>query len=116
MAWPSQLRAMTVTGSFCWYSAWCLVGAIVAYFFIPETRGLSLEELDVIFAMPMRVHGRNKLEQLQYWFRLRSTPPRDIQQIAREYFADMAMEVQSDEKGGISNTVHETRAEAVDTA
>ena len=88
LAWPSQLVAMTPTGAFCWYSAWCLVGAILAFFFIPETRGLSLEELDFVFTLPIKVHGANKLHQLQYWLRRRPDAPRKIQDIGRELFSE----------------------------
>lgn len=83
-AWPSQLDAMTSTGAFCWYSAWCFIGAIIAYFFVPETRGKSLEELDLVFAVPIRVHGANKLHQLRYWLRLSSGRPRDLEDIMQE--------------------------------
>ncbi|KAL2825683.1 hypothetical protein BJY01DRAFT_256202 [Aspergillus pseudoustus] len=86
-AWPSQLRAMTVTGAFCWYSAWCFLGAALAYFFIPETRAMSLEELDVVFSVPMRVHAANKLQQLVYWVGIGGAErPRDIREIAQEHF------------------------------
>lgn len=83
-AWPSQLDAMTSTGAFCWYSAWCFIGAIIAYFFVPETRGKSLEELDLVFAVPIRVHGANKLHQLRYWLGLSSSRPRDLEDIMKE--------------------------------
>ncbi|KAE8136461.1 hypothetical protein BDV38DRAFT_283948 [Aspergillus pseudotamarii] len=83
-AWPSQLNAMTSTGAFCWYSAWCFVGATLAYFFIPETRGKSLEELDMVFAVPISIHGANKLHQLRYRLGLSSDRPRDMEDIIRE--------------------------------
>jgi len=85
-AWPSQLDAMTSTGAFCWYSAWCFVGATIAYFFVPETRGKSLEELDSVFSVPISVHGANKLHQLRHWLGLSSSPPRDMEEIMRENF------------------------------
>jgi len=115
LAWPSQLRAMTPTGAFCWYSAWCLVGAIIAYFFVPETRGLSLEELDFIFSMPIHIHGANKLQQLQYWLRMRPDRPRDIREIAREHFSAIAAEVQADEKTSASSVKQESPVDLVDT-
>lgn len=89
-AWPSQLRAMTSTGAFCWYSAWCFIGATLAYFFIPETRGKSLEELDMVFAVPISLHGANKLHQIQYWLGLSSDRPRNMETIMRENFIEFS--------------------------
>lgn len=86
-AWPSQLDAMTSTGAFCWYSAWCFIGAIIVYFFVPETRGKSLEELDLVFSIPIRVHGANKFHQLRYWLRLSSDPPENLEDIIQENHA-----------------------------
>lgn len=98
LALPSQLASMTPTGTFCFYSAWCLVGAMLAYFFVPETRGLSLEELDFVFAMPIKVHGASKLHQLRHWLHMSPDKPRDIRELGRELFAPVAANVQLDEK------------------
>lgn len=98
MAWPSQLVAFTPTGAFCWYAAWCLFCGTVAYFVIPETRGLSLEELDFVFSMPMTMHAQNKLHQLQYWLRLKTAPPTDLQQSAREFYTRAREENRRSEK------------------
>ncbi|RHZ51497.1 hypothetical protein CDV55_102326 [Aspergillus turcosus] len=57
---------------------------LLPIFFIPETRGKSLEELDMVFAVPISVHGANKLHQLRYWLGLSSDRPRDMEDIMRE--------------------------------
>lgn len=107
LAWPSQLVAMTPTGAFCWYSAWCLIGAVLAYFFVPETRGLNLEELDFVFAMPIKAHGSNKLHLLLYWLRVRSDAPEDVRQVARELFLKSnASTLQEDLKADSSRVEH----------
>ncbi|RFU31981.1 hypothetical protein B7463_g4375, partial [Scytalidium lignicola] len=95
LAWPSQLASMTPTGAFCFYSAWCVVGTVVVFFFIPETRGLSLEELDAIFNVPMALHANNKWHLLQFWLKLRPKPPVSIMSLAKEQFAQFQSEESS---------------------
>lgn len=92
MAWPSQLLAFTPTAAFCWYAAWCFVGGVIAYFVIPETRGLSLEELDFVFSMPIKMHAKNKLHQLQFWLRMRPDRPSSLREAARERFCALAVQ------------------------
>lgn len=109
-AWPSQLDAMTSTGAFCWYSAWCFIGAIIAYFFIPETRCKSLEELDLVFAVPISVHGANKLHQLRYWLGLSSDRPKDLKHIMQENHIACSAARDTNNEGKMdvyTNQVHE---------
>jgi len=49
ITYPSLQTAFTPTGAFCWYAAWNIVGFIAVLLFLPETKGLSLEELDQVF-------------------------------------------------------------------
>lgn len=46
MTFPALIGAFTPQGAFGWYAAWNVVGFVLAYFFVPETKGYSLEELD----------------------------------------------------------------------
>jgi sugar porter (SP) family MFS transporter len=60
-ATPSILSSMHVWGAFLFFLAWCLVAWLYTFFFVPETAGLSLEQMDRIFARPitqMRRAGR----------------------------------------------------------
>lgn len=36
-------------GTFIFFSAWCLIGGLFVIFFLPETKGKTLEEMDLIF-------------------------------------------------------------------
>ncbi|KAE8227425.1 hypothetical protein CF319_g119 [Tilletia indica] len=59
----------TPQGAFGWYAAWCIVLWIGVFFFMPETKQLSLEELDAVFSVPSGKHAAFQLRQLGYGFR-----------------------------------------------
>ena len=66
--WPMMMEAVTPIGGFCFYAAWNAIGWVYTYFFLPETKGYSLEELDNIFAKPNRVHMRERWADMKHWF------------------------------------------------
>ncbi|GAA5860119.1 hypothetical protein JCM8547_009188 [Rhodosporidiobolus lusitaniae] len=57
LTFPRLLDAFTPTGAFGWYAAWNAIGTIGTLFLIPETKGLSLEELDAVFSVPTKKHA-----------------------------------------------------------
>lgn len=46
LTFPRLLDAFTPMGAFFWYAAWNMFGWLVILLFVPETKSLSLEELD----------------------------------------------------------------------
>ncbi|GAA6043380.1 hypothetical protein JCM8097_005294 [Rhodosporidiobolus ruineniae] len=58
LTFPRLLTAFTPTGAFGWYAAWNFIGAALVLFFVPETKGLTLEELDAVFSVPTFVHSK----------------------------------------------------------
>lgn len=56
--WPMMMESFTPTGAFLWYAGWNVFGFVVAYFFLPETKSLTLEELDTVFAVRNRDHAQ----------------------------------------------------------
>lgn len=46
-----------------------IVGYFLVLMFLPETKELSLEELDQVFSIPTRKHAAWGLRQPAYWFR-----------------------------------------------
>ncbi len=46
ITFPRLLGAFKPQGAFGWYAAWNVVGFILILLFVPETKALSLEELD----------------------------------------------------------------------
>ena len=62
LPWPSMLRAFKPQGSFGFYAAWNVIGWFLVYFFMPETKQLTLEELDEVSDVPL-------MERAAYQFR-----------------------------------------------
>ncbi|KAI5300377.1 hypothetical protein KEM55_007806 [Ascosphaera atra] len=51
ISWPSMVHAFTHQGAFSFYAGWNVVGFVLVLFFVPETKGKTLEELDQVFSM-----------------------------------------------------------------
>lgn len=51
LTWPSLLKAFKPQGAFSYYAAWNIVGFLLVFFLVPETKGLTLEELDNVFSI-----------------------------------------------------------------
>jgi len=49
---PRLLTAFKPQGAFGWYAAWNMLGWLLILLFVPETKRLSLEELDQVFNVP----------------------------------------------------------------
>ncbi|OLL27129.1 putative polyol transporter 1 [Neolecta irregularis DAH-3] len=69
ITWPSLRDAFTVQGAFSWYASWCLIGWVLVFFFVPETKALSLEELDRVFSIPTTLHAAYQFRVGKWWFR-----------------------------------------------
>lgn len=46
---PSLLKTTHNWGAFIFFAGWCFISLIYVYLMIPETAGLSVEEMDEIF-------------------------------------------------------------------
>ncbi|OCH83653.1 general substrate transporter, partial [Obba rivulosa] len=46
ITFPPLLKAFKPEGAFGWYAAWNVAGFVLILLFVPETKALSLEELD----------------------------------------------------------------------
>lgn len=67
--WPRLRNAFTVTGAFGFYAAWNVVGWFLVLLFLPETKGLTLEELDAVFGVSLRKHAIYRARQAIWYFR-----------------------------------------------
>lgn len=56
--------ANILSGAFFSYCGWAIVGWIIFWFILPETRGRSLEEMEQLFSRPWScsVYGRDSKE------------------------------------------------------
>lgn len=46
ITFPALEKAFTTSGAFGWYAGWCAALFVLAFLFVPETKMLTLEELD----------------------------------------------------------------------
>ncbi|KAF8521253.1 MFS sugar transporter [Hysterangium stoloniferum] len=58
LTFPRMLGAFTPQGAFGWYAVWNIIGFFLVLLFLPETKSLSLEELDQVFSVPTRTHAK----------------------------------------------------------
>ncbi|KAJ0311727.1 hypothetical protein Brms1b_008087 [Colletotrichum noveboracense] len=111
-SWPSMSKAFTPTGAFLWYACWNLFGFVVAYFFLPETKNLTLEELDSVFSVRNRDHAKYYTSKMP-WYVNKYLLRRDVSPFPALYEVDDHHEhhdvqpkatVQHSESGLISGT------------
>ncbi|EIN11957.1 hypothetical protein PUNSTDRAFT_142156 [Punctularia strigosozonata HHB-11173 SS5] len=80
--WPLLLKAFKPQGAFGWYAAWCMILWLLILMFVPETKSLTLEELDAVFSVPSRTHAAYGLRQIPYvierYILRRDVHPEDI--------------------------------------
>ena len=68
ITFPRMLLAMHPVGAFCFYSGLNVTALVLIFFFVPETKQRTLEELDYVFAVPTRTHCKYQLTKaLPYW-------------------------------------------------
>ena len=53
-------------GTFIFFGLMCLIGAVFIYFVVPETKGLTLEEMDEVFGdeAGSAIEDRNRLIEI----------------------------------------------------
>jgi len=104
ITFPRLLGAFKPQGAFGWYAAWNIVGFFAILLFVPETKALSLEELDqgeyrffpdgrgsacffihapppnpLVFSVPTQTHAAYQIKALphnikKYIFRMKVDP------------------------------------------
>lgn len=52
LTFPRMLRALTPTGAFGAYAGFNIAAFVLIFLFVPETKQLTLEELDRVFEVP----------------------------------------------------------------
>ena len=68
LTFPRMLIAMTPTGAFGFYAGLNLVALVLIFLWVPETKQKTLEELDYVFGVPDRVHGKYQLTKVLPWW------------------------------------------------
>lgn len=68
ITFPAMLQAMTPTGAFGFYAGLNVIAFIMIFFFVPETKQRTLEELDQIFSVPVPVFAEYQLKHSLPYF------------------------------------------------
>ncbi|KAL6300612.1 hypothetical protein BKA93DRAFT_828919 [Sparassis latifolia] len=66
ITFPRLLGAFKPQGAFGWYAGWNIIGFFLILLFVPETKALSLEELDQVFSVPTHTHAAYQVKALPY--------------------------------------------------
>ncbi|CAK9783802.1 MFS transporter [Cutaneotrichosporon oleaginosum] len=92
ITFPAMKTAMTPLGAFCFYAGLSTTALILIFLFVPETKGISLEELDDVFSVPTSQFISYQTKQwLPYFFKRylfcnsRAMPPPPIQAKYRDH-------------------------------
>ncbi|MCJ1364975.1 hypothetical protein MMC16_004093 [Acarospora aff. strigata] len=68
ITFPKMLAALKPQGAFGFYAFLNVTALVMIFFWVPETKQRTLEELDYIFAVPTRTHMHYQLTKaLPYW-------------------------------------------------
>lgn len=68
ISFPRILAVFTPTGAFGFYAGLNVVAFVMIFFFVPETKQRTLEELDYVFAVPSRRFMGYQLHTWLPWF------------------------------------------------
>ncbi|KAE8345238.1 hypothetical protein BDV24DRAFT_178706 [Aspergillus arachidicola] len=63
ITFPRMLAVMSPTGAFAFYAGLNVTACIMIFFLVPETKQRTLEELDYVFAVPVRMHSGYQLKK-----------------------------------------------------
>lgn len=69
ITWFRMEEVFKPQGAFGWYAAWCVILWILTFFLLPETKALTLEELDIVFSVPTKKHASYQFRQIPYYIK-----------------------------------------------
>ncbi|KAL7419430.1 hypothetical protein Q5752_006268 [Cryptotrichosporon argae] len=68
LTFPRMVGAMGHTGAFCFYAGLNMLAFVMIFFLLPETKQLTLEELDYVFGVPTSKHAAYQARTWLPWF------------------------------------------------
>jgi hypothetical protein len=70
LTFPTMLQTLGPQASFGFYAGTNLLALILIFFWVPETKQKTLEELDDVFMIPTATHASYQLKTvLPWWFK-----------------------------------------------
>ncbi|KAM0561311.1 hypothetical protein ACHAPJ_003190 [Fusarium lateritium] len=104
--WPMMQKSFTPQGAFYWYATWNMVGFVFAYFLLPETKTLSLEELDLVFSVRNHDHARYYLRRLGWYAqRMMGREPEPMPPLYQLEDTGVREVNEEENKGGVNSPV-----------
>jgi MFS family permease len=67
LTFPTMLQTFGPQGSFAFYAGTNVLALILIFFWVPETKQRTLEELDYIFSISTNRHARYQLQEVLPW-------------------------------------------------
>lgn len=110
--WPKLREAFGDAGAFYWYAAWNIFGWIFAYFLLPETKNLTLEELDMVFGVTNRKHAYYYWKRLPWYFK-KSILRQDVTPMPELYQLDNPVADAGEKSGRTSDNARESTQEEI---
>ncbi|CCA67930.1 related to myo-inositol transport protein ITR1 [Serendipita indica DSM 11827] len=80
ITFPRLLGAFKPQGAVSWYAGWNAIGFFIILLFVPETKALSLEELDAVFSVSTRRHAMYQLRQVPIFIRKHILRQKNVQE------------------------------------
>lgn len=84
LTWPALLHKLSAPGAFGYYAGWNVVGFLLVFFLVPETKELTLEELDMTFSVPTSQFISHNIRavpsQIRHGFGIRKRKPNTVTQ------------------------------------
>jgi MFS family permease len=69
LTWPPLVAAFSPQGAFGWYAAWNFFGFVYTYFLLPETKAMTLEELDDVFDVGNHAFSKYYRQKLPWYMK-----------------------------------------------
>ena len=111
MSLPRLLADFTAPGVFGFYAGLNVVAFFLIFFFLPETKQRTLEELDYVFGVTTRRHAQfQTTEQFPWWFNRWILWRRNIPEPKLYHFDDTGM---LDTQDGMPSKVQKNMREDV---
>ncbi|KAH6629572.1 hypothetical protein C7974DRAFT_359430 [Boeremia exigua] len=107
--WPSMSGedGLGPSGAFAWYGVWCLIGWWLILLFVPETKDLTLEELDIVFDKPPHDYMRHGIAQLKWFIGYHVLRKRRMEKERPVFLNPVSSTRQHDPRGDFPDSSHE---------
>lgn len=109
---PRMLRAFTSVGVFGFYAGMNFLAFWMIFFWLPETKQRTLEELDYVFAVPTRTHMKYQTSTVApYWVKTYILRRRGLKEPKLYHFESDAIREEGERRGAERTAAAKLEAE-----